>query len=175
MKKDLTCSQVSALINFYIEGKLNSRLKESVDLHIKKCPICKKKIEDLTNILNSYAAIKKETSQENETSHLKFECINNLSAYMDNELNTNENIKIKKMTISNPAIRKELEAMYKFKKIVHSAYEKTKNDTKFDYSKDVISQIQNTQDYTTTYFYKLTAIFIIIVTGIIAGFVYLYF
>lgn len=174
MKKDLTCNQVSALINFYIEGKLNPRLKESVDLHIKKCPLCKKKIEELTNILNSYATIKKD-SQQDESSTLKFECINNLSAYMDNELNTNENIKIKKMTISNPAIRKELEAMYKFKKIVHSAYEKTKNDTKFDYSKDIIAQLQNTQDYTTTYFYKLTAIFIILVTGIIAGFVYLYF
>lgn len=27
MNKDLTCNQVSALINFYIEGKLNPRLK----------------------------------------------------------------------------------------------------------------------------------------------------
>lgn len=175
MKKDLTCNQVSALINFYIEGKLNPRLREYINQHIKNCPKCKKKIEELTNILNTYRSIKKEKNIQSDDSTIKFEHINNLSAYMDNELNSNENIKIKKMTISNPAVRKELEAMYKFKKIVHSAYEKTKNDTKFDYSKNIIEKLQDTPDYTTTYFYKLSILFVIILSGIIAGFVYLYF
>ena len=46
MNKDLTCNQVSALINFYIEGKLNPRLKKYVDLHLEKCQNCRKKIQD---------------------------------------------------------------------------------------------------------------------------------
>ncbi len=172
MKKDLTCNQVSALINFYIEGKLNPRLREYINLHIQKCPSCRKKIQELTKILNTYKQQK--NSNEYQEERLNFEFINNLSAYVDNELNTSDNIKIKKMTISNPNARKELEMMYKFKKVMHSAYEKTKNDSKFDYSKDIIAQLQDTPDYTTTYFYKLAAIFFIIVFTIIGGFIYLY-
>lgn len=173
MKKDLTCNQVSALINFYIEGKLNPRLREYINLHIQKCPVCRKKIQELTKILNNYKQQK--NTKENQEEPLNFEFINNLSAYMDNELSSSDNIKIKKITISNPSARKELETMYKFKKVVHSAYEKTKNDSKFDYSRDIIAQLQDTPDYTTTYFYKLAAIFFIIVSTIIGGFIYLYF
>lgn len=173
MKKDLTCNQVSALINFYIEGKLNQRLREYINLHIQKCPVCRKKIQELTKILNNYKQQK--NTKENQEEPLNFEFINNLSAYMDNELSSSDNIKIKKMTISNPSARKKLETMYKFKKVVHSAYEKTKNDSKFDYSKEIITQLQDTPDYTTTYFYKLAAIFFIIVSTIIGGFIYLYF
>ena len=52
MNKELTCNQVSALISFYIKGKLNSKLKEYVDLHLERCPNCRKKITDLQNMLN---------------------------------------------------------------------------------------------------------------------------
>ena len=173
MNKDLTCSQVAALINFYLDGKLNPRLKEYVNLHLLKCPKCRKKVEDLKKILTKYSQIKKSINKEEIPINAEFR--NNLSAYVDNELNSNENIKIKKIAISNPTARKELESMYKFQKIVHSAYEKTKNDAKFDYSKDILSKIQENKDYTTTYFYKLAIIFALIMTGIISGFIYLYF
>ena len=175
MNKDLTCHQVSALINFYIEGKLNPRLRESIDLHIAKCPACKKKIEELKKILAKYNYSKQNNRQIKEAAPLTAEARNKLSAYIDNELNSNENIKIKKMAISNPTARKELETMYKFKKIIHTAYEKTKNDSKFDYSKNVLSKIQDNGEYTTTYFYKLAAIFVVLISAIILGFIYLYF
>ena len=175
MNKDLTCHQVSALINFYIEGKLNPRLREYIDLHIAKCPACKKKIEKKKKILAKYNYSAQNNSQPKETSSLTAEARNKLSAYIDNELNSNENIKIKKMAISNPTARKELETMYKFKKIIHTAYEKTKNDSKFDYSKNVISKLQDTGEYTTTYFYKLAAVFVVLISAIIVGFIYLYF
>ncbi len=173
MNKDLTCNQVSALINFYIEGKLNPRLKEYVNLHIAKCPACRKKIEELQKILNTFkvAGVNNETSQTQTSPEL----INRLSAYVDNELNFDENIKVKKLTISNPAARKELETMYKFKKVMQSAYEKTKNDTKFDYSKSVLTRIQDDAEYSTSYFYKLSAVFVVLILAIIAGFIYLYF
>ncbi len=45
--KELTCNQVAALINFYIEDKLNPRLKECIDNHLSKCPACRKKITEL--------------------------------------------------------------------------------------------------------------------------------
>lgn len=173
MNKELNCNQVSALINFYIEGKLNPRLKKYVDLHLTKCPNCKKKIQDLTRILNNFKDLRKDiTTDKNEELNKNF--VRNLSAYIDNELNSNENIKIKKITISNPAARKELETMYKFKQLLHSSYEKTKNESKYDYAKDIMAKIQEFPDYTTTYFYKLACVFIAIIISIIGGFIYLY-
>ena len=113
MNKDLSCNQVSALINFYIEGKLNPRLREYVNIHLTKCPKCRKKIEDLKRILNNYAELKKNITVQHKDESLNREFLNNLSAYVDNELNEKENIKIKKMAISNPTARKELESIYK--------------------------------------------------------------
>lgn len=173
MNKDLTCNQVSALINFYIEGKLNPRLREYVNLHISKCPACRKKIEELQKILNTFKAAR--VANDDTQKQSSPELINRLSAYVDNELNFDENIKVKKLTISNPAARKELETMYKFKKVMQSAYEKTKNDIKFDYSKSVLTRIQDEAEYSTSYFYKLSAVFVVLILAIIAGFIYLYF
>ena len=175
MNKDLTCQQVSALINFYIEGKLNPRLREYINLHIEKCPACKKKIEELKKILAKYKQHKDTKTTQNTEEKLPEESIHKLSAYIDNELNQSENIKIKKLTISNPIARKELENMYKYRKIIHSAYEKTKNESNFDYSKLIRSNLQNSDDYSTSYFYKLAGLFVILITAIIGGFIYLYF
>ena len=94
---------------------------------------------------------------------------------MDNELNHNENIKIKKMAISNSKVRKELENLYKFQKAIHSAYEKTKNDTKFDYSKNVLTKIQDGYEYSTDYFYKIATLFVVLLLSIIGCFIYLNF
>ena len=172
MNKELTCNQVSALLNFYIEGKLNPRLRESVQRHISKCPTCKKKIEELQKILKVFKNVKNNKDEISKTSP---EMFGRLSAYVDNELNFNENIKLKKLAISNPELRKELETMYRFKKIMQSAYEKTKNDTKFDYSKSVLTRMQDDAEYSTNYFYKLSIIFVLLLMVIIAGFIYLYF
>ena len=96
MNKELSCQQVAALINFYIEDKLNPRLKEYVNLHIEKCPKCRKKIEELRKILSKYKK-RKEQKINNTTYNLPEESKLKLSEYIDNELNTDENIKIKKI------------------------------------------------------------------------------
>lgn len=173
MNKELTCSQVSALLNFYIEDKLNPRLKEYVNLHLKNCPVCRKKAEELQKILNVFNCDKDTVRRPEKV--MAPEIRKRLSAYIDNELSFDENIKIKKLTVSNPAARKELETMYKFKKIMQSAYEKTRNDSKYDYSKNVITKIRDMNEYSTTYFYKLAAVFTALILAILAGFVYLYF
>ncbi len=176
MNKELTCNQVSALISFYIKGKLNPKLKEYVDLHLAKCPMCRKKINDLTNILGKYQNTSKPTPQEQEnTDSLGYEFKNRLSAYVDNELNSRENIMMKKMTISNPTARKELESMYRFQKVIGNAYNKTKNDFKYDYSKEILHKLQDGKEYTTNYFYKIMILFTALLITIIGGFLYLYF
>lgn len=172
MNKNLTCNQVEALINLYIEGKLSEVMRKYVDLHIKFCPHCKKKIEDLKSVLNKYD--KPQSPSVIQEENFSQEFINNLSAYVDNELNSNDNIKIKKMTISNPNAREKLEKMYRFKKLMLSAYEKTKNDYKNDVSKIIMAQVLEHDNYSTECFQKLIILFCVIVLCILAGFFYLY-
>lgn len=94
----------------------------------------------------------------------------NLSAYVDNELNDDENIKIKKITISNPLARQDLEDIYTFKKILHSSFEKTRNDVKEDYSRYILNQIENISDTNEIDpFFKIIAAFCIIMICIVAG------
>lgn len=171
MNKKLSCYQVSALLNFYLDGKVNPELKEYIEYHLDNCRECREKAENLKSLIKEI-----QKSKEKKNSHPRdYETIKRLSAYMDNELNSNENIRIKKMTISNSKVRKELEDLYKFQKAIHTAYEKTKNDTKFDYSKDILTKIQDGYEYSTTYFYKIAAVFVVLMLGIIAGFIYLNF
>lgn len=124
MNKNLTCNQVESLINLYVEGKLSTQMLRCVDLHLINCSHCRKKIEDLKSIISKSDNAKDENFAKEDIFSVEF--INNLSAYVDNELTPNDNIKIKKMAISNPNAREKLEKMYKFKKLMMSAYEKTK-------------------------------------------------
>ncbi len=168
MDINFTCNQVETLLGYYIEGTLAPSLSEIVKEHIKNCSKCRKKFERLQSFMPKYDAKQNERQPDKEL-------IGSLSAYMDNELDTTENVKIKKMTISNPSARQKLESMYKFQKLLHSAYEKTKNDTKFDYSKNIMAMINQSPDYSTTYFRNLIIMFILIMIAIISGFAYLYF
>ena len=173
MNNKLTCSQVLSLINFYIDGKLNPTLEEYVREHIKNCPHCKEKISELESILNKYKKSQLNITKQETTANQSLR--KSLSAYIDNELNYNDNIKIKKFTISNNNARKELEIMYKFQKLIRSAYEQTKKENKKDFSKYIIAEITNNDYYIYAYFRKLALIFVIIVMLIICGFLYLYF
>ena len=173
MDKHLNCNQVLALMNFYIEGRLSEKLTEYVSLHLNECKSCKKKYEELLDIYNSYMNKKIPAATPKVQLPAK-EFMDNLSAYVDNELNINDNIKIKKIAISNPLARKELESMYSFKKIMQMAYEKTRNESKYDCAKNIIAKVQETPEYSTSYFYKLVILFVLLIFSIIAGFVYLY-
>lgn len=145
MHHELTCNQVNALLSFYLDNRLNETLKQYVAKHLEKCPKCKKKYEELCKMLNKKFqppadAVEPETKEQYLTRQYT-DFRRNLSAYIDNELDDDENIKIKKITISNPLARQDLEKIYTYKKLIHSAFEKTRNDFKDDYTKSVIENI----------------------------------
>ena len=168
MNKELTCNQISALINFYLNGRLNPILKQDFDKHLAKCIECRKKVEELQKIMSKFKASKTEQPPK-EVMEMDF--INNLSAYVDNELNDFENIKIKKFAIANPLARQDLENIYTFKKLLHSSFERTKNELKTDYSKSITHQIQQESLTENNFdpFLKLTAAFFIMVSCIVFG------
>ncbi len=178
MQNQLTCEQVTALLSFYAEDKLSSKLTEYVRQHLESCPSCMEKYLQMKNMLNKFIDIQNEEI-ENPYATKQYEDFKaNLSAYVDNELNNFESIKIKKIAISNPLARQDLENIYTFKKLLHSAFEKTKNDVKTDYSRNIIFQLKHDtiDDKKVDPFVKLSVAFFIMLTLLVAGLIrFLYF
>lgn len=169
MTVNLTCTQVSALLSFYLDDRLNDQLRQFVTAHLDICPTCRAKYEALKNVVKGLRdAHEKISTMETEDKGNSMdtpqysEFKTNLSAYIDNELTDEENIKIKKYVISNPEARKDLEKMYEMKKVMHNSFEKTKNDFKDDYSKYILRRIDIQEEiYSSDSFAKVAAIFII--------------
>ena len=101
---EITCSQMDVLISFYIEGDLSKSLKEKVEEHLKKCPSCRAKYDIIKTMLSDMRESLEDKSEEafvpNTSSQYRL-FKNNLSAYIDNELPPEENIKIRKFAINN--------------------------------------------------------------------------
>ncbi len=141
---EITCAQMDVLISFYIEGDLSKTLKAKVEEHLKKCSVCRAKYDIIKTMLQDL----KESLDENEpevvtsatnSQYRLFQ--NNLSAYIDNELPPEENIKIKKFTINNKKARKELENTYNIRKLMNDSFHKTKSEFRQDFSKNVMKQL----------------------------------
>lgn len=178
MHHQLSCEQVVALLTFYAEDKLSDKLSQYVKEHLEICPECMEKYQQLKKILNLFMEIQNTPIETPYQTKQYKDFKTNLSAYIDNELDDLDNIKIKKITISNPLARQDLENIYTFKKLLHASFEKTKNDIKTDFSKSITNQIQqeNINENTTDTFLKLTATFFLMISCIVAGIIkFLYF
>lgn len=149
----LTCAQMDVLISFYIEGDLSTALKSQVEEHLKTCPSCRAKydiiktmISDLKNSFDKEEeAIGAKSFQDNGNPAMSGQYRvfkNNLSAYIDNELTNEENIKIKKFTINNRKARKDLEDSYNIRKLMNDSFKKSKAEAKQDFSKNVLRQLE---------------------------------
>lgn len=169
MTVNLTCTQVSALLSFYIDNKLSIQLKQYVEAHLDKCPTCRAKYETLKSMLLSLKEVHEKLASVSPkgdgvaSSHSYNEFDTNLSAYIDNELDDNENIKMKKYIVSNPKARFQLENIYEIKKAMVSAFEKEKNEVKDDFSKYVLRRIDIQDEvYAPDSFAKIITLFIIL-------------
>ena len=154
----LTCTQMDVLISFYIDNELSKTLKNQVEEHLKYCSTCRAKYDIIKSMLSD---LKNSFNNENETSfnnqNLEQQSVtsqqyrlfkNNLSAYIDNELPSEENIKIKKFTINNPQARKELQDNYTIRKLMDDSFKKSKADVRHDFSRSVLKQLELDEDVT---------------------------
>lgn len=173
MTANLTCTQVSALLSFYIDDKLSSQLKQFVEAHLEICPTCRTKLETLRCMVTSLRDAHEKLSQvkpgseedANTSQYDEFKI--NLSAYIDNELSDSDNIKVKKYIISNPKARQDIETMYSLKKALHNSFERTKNESKDDFSKYILNKIDIQEEiYAPDSFAKVVAIFIFILVAL---------
>ena len=133
----LTCSQMDVLITFYIDKELSSNLKSQVEDHLKNCPTCRAKYDIVKSMIielkNSYENNNKTPNKQVKNSKISSEQFrlfkNNLSAYVDNELN-------------NLQARKELEDNYNIRKLMQESFKKSESEAKRDFSKQVLKQLE---------------------------------
>ena len=152
----LSCSQMDVLISFYIEGDLSTGLKKQVENHLKTCASCRAKfeiiknmIEDLRNCFNDEEdsdSLDDKSPVSNVASQQFKTFKSNLSAYLDNELSGEENFQIKKFTINNKQARKELEENYNLRRLMNNSFQKTTNEIKQDFSKNILKQLELEDD-----------------------------
>ena len=173
---EISCEQMDMLIAFYIEDDLSGSLKEEVENHIKTCPACKAKYNMISSL---FADLHESIFLDNQikshddnvyiTEHHK-SFRNNLSAYVDNELTPDENIKIKKYAISNKKARQELEDIYHIRKLMSESFKKTKAAANKDFSKNILKNLEpeDTHDLSFSPLIKVGFAFILTVLVISA-------
>lgn len=178
MQQELNCNQVVTLLTFYIENKLDDNLCRCVREHLNHCEKCQEKYLKLKKILENFSEIKTKINEEQKVDERQYETPQyetfkaNLSAYIDNELSDNENIKIKKIAISNPLARRDLEEVYAFKQLLSSSFNRTKNELKHDYAKRTLEKMYaKSTGKDNNQFYRLVGIFTCIMVFMLIGIV----
>ena len=149
----LTCAQMDVLISFYIDNELSKALKSQVEAHLKSCTTCRAKYDIIKSMLADLKTSLKDeeltnskevdSNMGNSATSRQYRLFKtNLSAYIDNELQNDENIKIKKFTINNPQARKDLEENYNIRKLMNESFQKTKSDSRQDFSRSILKQLE---------------------------------
>lgn len=172
MNNKITCKQVQAILPFYLKGRVNPALTEIIEEHLAQCPECKelylRAIENNEDYSYISSTIDEEENFEDKFNTKEYtEFKQKLSAYLDSELENKENIRIKKLTISNPLARKDLEDMYLFKRLLHSSFERTKDSCKFDFSKNIIKRLNENNIPQADYLMKL-AVFLLCISALLS-------
>ena len=116
MTQNPICKKVSAILSLYIENNLTDKEKSFVEEHLKNCENCKNKYTYLKYLINdlksSYKQIQELSLQKQNkltysiNEHEKF--LNNISPYVDNELNNQDCISLKKHLLKSSSAQKEL-------------------------------------------------------------------
>ncbi len=142
----LTCNQFEALMHFYINKELKPSLLKAFEEHLQTCKSCRDKYNTFKQVINelrnSYNVLTYKNTTSTEEGSSNISTINtHISAYADNELDINENIKLKKIIINKPQVRKKLENIYSLKELLKNSFEKTKPQE--DFSNKILRKIYN--------------------------------
>lgn len=162
----ITCSQFEGLISFYLNDELSDNLKQAFEEHLHTCPSCHIRFNMLSSIINelkdAYTQIISEENYDDiacleigqdETEEDSDPQSSDLSAYIDNELNDEYSVKMRRNIIAKPKLRKKLEKMYNLRKIISNSFDEQKNKLRTDYSKDIIKSLNMQSSNNYVYFH----------------------
>ncbi len=148
MKQDkMACSQVTALLSYYIDGKVSAQITYFIEQHLKRCRACReryevllKAIKDIREVKTQIDSIEPKTCVPVSAYSASFK--EKMSAYLDNELSDEECLRFRRYAIANPPVRDELDGLFKVKNAMNTSFERTKNDLKEDFTKNVINEVK---------------------------------
>ena len=167
----MNCEQINILLTYFINNKLSDKIMAEIEYHLNICLSCREKYMNLIRIKQNYKEIQEKICPNtenlsepmfNEKEYSKF--MNNLSAYVDNELNDRENIRIKKFAILNPNARQELENIIYFRQLLQDSFTKTKSQLKKDIAGHTINILNENSNKTQQKNNKFSAGGIFIIT-----------
>ena len=148
MRQDkMACNQVTALLSYYIDGKVSAQITYFIEQHLKRCKTCRVRYEVLLKAITYIRDVK--TQMENielnkcvpvTANSITFS--EKMSAYLDNELSDEESLRFRRYAIANPLVREELESMFKVKNAMNTSFERTKSDLKEDFTKNVLDEVK---------------------------------
>lgn len=154
MENKALCRKISSMLSLYIDNKVTYQQRAFIEDHLSNCPECYKKFLYLKSLIkdlkDSYKqvlelAVKKQKQHTfNIREHEKF--IENLSPYVDNELDAQECFEFRKYLIKSKNAQKELKNIYIIQKEMRNSFDKTKKDPKADISKVVIESLREKQE-----------------------------
>ncbi len=151
MENKAICKKVSSMLSLYIDNKVNYQERAFIEDHLSNCEECHKKYIYLKslikNLKDSYKqvvelAIKKQKqSTFSIREHEKF--LQQISPYVDNELDAKECFEFRKYLIKSKSAQKELKNTYILQKELRKAYDRTKKNLSARVSKAVINTLKN--------------------------------
>lgn len=155
----ISCEKFETLMNLYLDNKLDDASRFEFERHLTECKSCREKYFTFKCIVTDLRETsKKIRNYSNITSSQNTSQINTtISAYLDNELDIGENIKVRKLLISKPNIREKIKKISKLKYLLNATFNKTQIQK--DYSKDLLKKM-----YSTSYREKNTSLIIKMIT-----------
>ena len=173
----LTCSQMDILMSFYLENELSPCLRKQFEEHLDKCRTCSAKFEIVKTMFSemkssTIGTYNMDNNNDDNDEEYKTNVHENifktkLSEYIDNELSGDENIKIKKYTITNKNARKELEDSYNIRRLMSDSYRKTKAEAKQDYTKTILKRLELEEEAQSVFNPAINLLIVFTVTVIV--------
>jgi len=166
--QNLSCQNISNLIPLYIEGKTTEEQTYEIMKHLEICAECREKYLSIKEISEKIKTAFDNIDKRQFDNDYKF-FNENLSAYMDNELNKEDYFKFNSYVTSNPEANKELEEMMFFREQLQKVFS-GQNFLEKDLSKDIINTIREDEpEYFSNLLVKAAVItvFFILMTIII--------
>ena len=140
----MTCENFEELMHLYLDGELSEQLGVSFEAHMKVCKSCRCKYVAFSKIImdlrESYATsslvlnkpVEREVANQEDTDI----CI---SAYVDNELDMTDTVKVRKMVVGHPNLRNKIEKIYSLQDLLKESFKNTQPSK--DYSRGLLSEI----------------------------------
>jgi hypothetical protein len=135
------------MLSQYIDNRVTAHEREYIEEHLSTCPDCQKKFIYLTNLIgslqDSYKKVMEMTAKKRGNTifsireHEKF--LENLSPYIDNELEAFKSFEFRKYLMRSKIAQKELKKVYYLQKQLYSSYENVKQSLDTDFSKIITS------------------------------------